>query len=335
MYSCIAIAILLVATTAAQGKDYAHVPDLQGVPRAVELMSDVLKDFNNSFSGSDCVTGVTLFVRNASSFKNKRHCNPVSTENVCKVASSAVAATGWWVENFEVRKQRNFGSPKLRKKTFQFAYDFFEKIKNDPEVQNQCCKDAVVNDLSDGKNDKFIQNCRRRFQSSQLYLMYELGVAGETAFFSGEIRSKNNTVYLSESSILNCITEQCIEHLIYHELGHSCQVSQGWLHSNEENNCNNLSDAKSDLNSHFGSGTTQCLLNMVNLEKGKGTKLCESAWLHEAFADLIFMPFWKDPAHWNLSCEGATDFIHGPSRSVVSCGLQLPKIQKVVCSPNR
>ncbi len=327
--------MFFILTSIAQAGSPSPSPSSSGIPA---LLSDVihLEKFNYP-SAATCGGGVV----NLPEIKLPFDRMPARAPGMCELSAASFCATAQRgcesrhrslncaAQNPSARKSR-VASSQLRKDIFAFASRYFTETKDDPTAIEHCCGDLDSQDY---------RSCADHFTKTKLYLLKGLPETDQTAYYLADL--KQPRVEVSEAALLSCETEECVQYLILHELGHACE----WSRDNFNPSLDKCSDAfvsREDLSDFFGEETSDCLFN-ANLKAAqehdkklkhslkKNGFACMEGWLRENFADAVFIDRWQSPYNGAWICNAASDPMHGPESVLLVCLFKNKKIQSLFC----
>lgn len=305
-----------------------------------DLLKDSLKAPAQTCQQSGNSTLESLFSADHSFFDSKKICEnekkeciPVTLAAVCEQSREQV----WTryrddtLEQNANRRRSRFQSKELRRKIFSYAQNEFTKIKENPVLQSRCCPSEVL------KTSEALKKCVSFFTSTQLYLLKGLSKEDMTADYQGF--REDPLVEISEARLLYCKNQECIDDVLLHELGHACQYSRGDIL--ELFRCQAPQKIlEKDLTIFFGKDATKCILkdlkpefkDYVNSSKKHKEKPCLNRWVHETFADLIFMDQRKTPAAFYGFCDfkDKVDSTHGPT-FINDCVMNQSPYREALC----
>lgn len=278
---------------------------------------------------------VSEFSRAKMCKNEKGECQPLTLASVCEQARDVT-----WKRyredtiEFDKKKRRaRFHSKELRKKVFAYTQDQFHKIRDNPLLQERCCPQGLL------KTDAEKTKCLSFFSKTQLFLLKGLGEEAEEANYQGF--TADPLIEISEAKLLYCKNPECIDDTLLHELGHACQYSRG--NHVEMFRCEASNPVlEKDLTFFFGNEAAKCVLKDLKsefkehkktLKKGEG-KPCLNRWVHEAFADMIFMDQRKSPMAFFAFCrfDDVVDDTHGP-KYVNDCVMNQAPYRQALCGP--
>jgi hypothetical protein len=214
---------------------------------------------------------------------------------------------------------------------------YFNRLRTSPMVQELCCQDNQACKRHLGKT-KLTFNSTRLHRDNARYML------------------DGHEIRVGMKWLENCRNEQCMERMMLHELAHSCQYSRpmartGLFRDKLNHECSTFlghSDIKKPASCegemenllgqvrHSAGSANECLLGELgkvrDARKKQGEPVCWKSWLHEAEADLIFMPLMTDISHWYTMCMGRAGGNHGPPRVTGNCYFKRPEVrQKFGC----
>jgi hypothetical protein len=236
-------------------------------------------------------------------------CKPdPSLSKLCASAYSkcAVGTKAPLCHNFDRSKAlMRVNSEELRKEVFIFAYSKFQEIISDPENLALC-----------GKN----------FEKTDLKILTGLPTTAVLFQFSRVTK----TVEIAEGLLLNSLTFEDIEHKLYHELGHACQLSRNPNSYHAKCDKNGSDIAWTDYEIFKSEPSLKaCVEKSISSSKFKNT--CVTARVFETFANLAFAAKWKSFSHWTWECAVEEDHPH-PSPAYLNCFLKSSFARRAFCS---
>lgn len=192
---------------------------------------------------------------------------------------------------FLKKQKKREGSHILKFDAYAHAYSYFESLINGVDQSSKnfirtCCQ-----------GDK---KCSNQFKKTKLKILHTDNsdttrpIVGDCFYVvaKGIFKSKvQGDIFMGENSFLGCLSKECIEYRVLHELGHSCQYSRHLEALKEERNLT-WAEVKQDYRD------LSCLKNAIKMgwqdSNWTGDIL---SWHEEAFADNIFSRY-QNPAHY-------------------------------------
>ena len=209
------------------------------------------------------------------------------------------------------------------------TFQIFNGITHNRDVINRCCSQHTDP-----------TGCGISFANTQLNIIRGLSHDSHEAHMNDV--PYHSDVEVSEGALLGCRDIACIQHLLYHELGHRCSQiqffsrdegthSMGVLESNAlystSLGCSTSNGRRQLFERLVGRETWQCIEDRI---RATGTE-CNSARIEEMFADALFLPKWKNLNHYAWDCHSRPDESHPPPDVYMPCLLAMPGQHEILC----
>lgn len=283
----------------------------------------------------------------------KEKCKSIPDTRYCNGARYQYSSAHGESRENSIYKKR-FDSLCLRLQIANHAKQYFDLVVKTPWVQNMCC-------ASKSARDGVKRYCPSIFESTELLI--EKNDWDDANRTHATESWGTPQVIVSQSKLVEYYTQEGLEQLLAHELGHTCQTSRRYSQSygtlsyaahlwrvydlGVADACgyrdagDELKDIYKDFNEVSGKGLLQCLrksINLDELESGSefglelGTfQACH--WAREAFADVVFYYLRPSITHWIMTCAGPKggDGAHGPPRPILDCILKHTDLKTSLC----
>lgn len=204
-----------------------------------------------------------------------------------------------------------------KKRAFRTAKAVFRRLTTDPNIRAACC----------GSDD----GCKSYFGNVRLVVLKGLSAEDQTGHHVPGLFASR--IEASESKILGCENQECIERFFLHELGHACQHA---LNPPDLMIMTHICFLSGSSNPFFdatvGEKTRRCILGRLKKQASESSNSCRSSWAAEAFADTIFSAWRTRPGHWAWSCESAEDSLHAQSSVYLPCIFERSMPKQSICA---
>ena len=165
-----------------------------------------------------------------------------------------------------------------RRAVFEGAGALFYRLTHDDKMINRCC-------VNKGQRNR---DCAERFQDTELTILRGLGHHDDDlAQYSAQI----GRIEISEGNLMTSATEQFLEEIFIHELGHRCAHlnfesaahydQNAWGPADE---CHNPGLTTAHFENLIDPNTYHCVVNRILSSQA----VCTRTQLDEVFADSIF-----------------------------------------------
>lgn len=199
------------------------------------------------------------------------------------------------------------------------AREKFDEFRSSKKLQTLCCK-----------NNK---SCRARFAETKLEMENNFYGFRATRLMNGKTTSfydpGEHKVKLVVSDLTNCLTQECIEDIVLHELGHSCQFSRFYFSKNSffsglsqvaasaRLEAGLLRTGTSGFDEVFGKEVSACIQDSIRGSQVPNHN--EGVEMTEAFAESVFASERKTFFHWVHSCEAGDSSHLRPRKTYMKC----------------
>lgn len=257
----------------------------------------------------------------------KDFCENLSAEKVCSdVARECKRTTGSDICHIQNRSEasQRLKSAELRHRVYLEAANlFYNKVLKDEAFFSRCCKGN--------------QECRKNLQNTKLYIlkgMPEDLFYGE--FFSGK-KVTTPHIEFSEANFMFCHTRGCIESSLYHEMGHSCALSNGV----DFQDCYGQKENRKGLfEKVFNASVADCAAKYIDKtmqsynQENPNFYACENGRYNELFAEAMVIDKFvgEDLSRLGLFCAHRIEDMHGPSEGIMDCILKDKPTRDTYCA---
>jgi hypothetical protein len=195
---------------------------------------------------------------------------------------------------------------------FKYTTKKFNSITQDPKMQIRCCGNNLT--------------CQSEWAATKLKILMGLGSNSQLA--QSDIR-KPYDVEISVGSIANCLSEDCIDYTLLHELGHVCHRRQ------REDSVPVFSATLHDLEFYLEKGGAKCVRDSLVREHDKLSLLRKvftdlDYWAEEAYADAVFVDYWG-PAALGWECWAKENSEHCEPDAFLGCFFKVPGFRNRYC----
>lgn len=179
-------------------------------------------------------------------------------------------------------------------------------------------------------NPKYSEFCKGKFNETKLEILRGVPPSDHGA----EYNDLTNSVRIYESRMVSAKTQEEIDQLLLHELGHSCQANRTEGTKSIRFCGSDATLAIADIQALGPGKEAECVIRTVSEENRNdfynGIPICFAHRMLEAYASLVFVPERKKLAHWNFECHAANDETHSMPR-FHQCFLTSERLQKTFC----
>lgn len=311
----LAIIIITISQSFGERLDSPKVTPINQVLKALESAQSLSAPKKN-YCNSQNYFFIDKFNKSLSS---KNICDrPLKLDDICTILKKSAKSN---IENQMVTYGSN--NLQIRKKIISFTLQKFNNFKNDPEIQNICCKSNI--------------GCKQQFKKTKLIFIKTTKPQNTSSNYYFNALTNGGSIRIYEENLVGLTSEQRIERLLLHELGHACQLANYKINGSAIGqfynyyNCLNINPMKEQLGDILGSEIANCVVDEIILAAAKSQKnnfTCISVWGDEAFANAVFFTKRNTLEHFTHDCGVKTDFMHPPA-TYYAC--LLPQIQNQLC----
>jgi hypothetical protein len=150
--------------------------------------------------------------------------------------------------------------------------------------------------------------------------------------------SNRGAVELSEGFLIGCRSEECIDYVVMHELGHACEDRRSRGSDRVVNQCAiDLGLASEErFERIFGSAARQCVVREIESyavrERAAGWPVCRGMWNKVAFADARASTRLRHFSSWSRICEDRGDPGHAGGLHYIHCIANHPLNRSRYCA---
>lgn len=199
-------------------------------------------------------------------------------------------------------------------KTFQW---FKKDVLNSNSALSLCCKDGVA--------------CKTYLKSTYLILDNDETVAEMLA----EYKFSSKSIRISSTLLGNCKHFECVQEVLLHELGHTCQaaifetdsffskIPNKFMQALFVTGQGLLTSGTAGFDRVLSKKQLSCVAESLNklgsLATQYGEKYSQESWFREAYADIVFAPLKPTPLHWTKSCQSESSYGHAERTAYLHC----------------
>lgn len=199
-------------------------------------------------------------------------------------------------------------------KTFQW---FKKDVLNSNSALSLCCKDGVA--------------CKTYLKNTFLVLNEYESQDAMLAEYNDNLKS----IRISSALLEHCKHFECVQEVILHELGHTCQVAVFESDSSllqfpniiirevSVRGGGLLTSAKAGFDRVLSKKQLSCVADSLNylgdIATKNGKYYSKESWFREAYADIVFAPLKLTPLHWTDSCQSVSSYGQAERTAYLHC----------------
>ncbi len=200
-----------------------------------------------------------------------------------------------------------------RADNFNYIQKKFYEITADSTLQTRCC----------GTD----QTCKEGWSKTKLNILKGLSQSTLTA----EVTWDNPpVVQMSVSIIAQCQSTDCIDRLLYHELGHACSTWSSHFGNDVPRTFQSAAILENKIHSYLTKTPADCVIKGLKRARDYEGIVNFDSWTEEALADSIFAHK-MGPGAIAYMCNARQEKMHAHPKYYIACFLDEPSFKEKFC----